>query len=341
MSTVYQSKNRFCTQRLRPTSFHSVTSNPFHSLRTKIVVLVLFLAAGLSSSAQRSIAISIDDVPNVRLGIASQGKSELLRLLDSARVPSTVFINEINVDKIIANGGDSNVLRSWITSPSVEPGLHTYSHPRLTSVGTRAFLEDVDRGAKRTRAIAQSVSKSVEWFRFPYNDCGADSLQQDTLVKELLERGFKVAPFSVESADYVFNMLYEARLDAGLVAEAAQIRERYIQFSIQELGYMDYVAESIGARAMSHIFLCHDNTLNRDAMSALLAAFRSKGYRFVSLTEALRDPHYKRPLAYHGKAGISWIYRWVASPAQRKAFQRAEPGIDDLMEEYRKLQRER
>jgi hypothetical protein len=63
-------------------------------------------------------------------------------------------------------------------------------------------------------------------------------------------------------------------------------------------------------REFPQILLLHDNQLNSDLMPELLDMFRRRGYRFVSLDEALADDAYRLPEEYAGRGGFSWIHRW-------------------------------
>ncbi len=63
----------------------------------------------------------------------------------------------------------------------------------------------------------------------------------------------------------------------------------------------------------SQILLIHASQLNADLMPDLLAMFRRRGYRFVSLSEALADPAYRQREEYVGCGGFSWIHRWSKS----------------------------
>jgi hypothetical protein len=38
---------------------------------------------------------------------------------------------------------------------------------------------------------------------------------------------------------------------------------------------------------------------------------KRRGYRFVTMEEALRDKAYAEPTVYTGQWGISWIERWA------------------------------
>ena len=41
--------------------------------------------------------------------------------------------------------------------------------------------------------------------------------------------------------------------------------------------------------------------------------FRQRGYRFVSLDDALADPAYRSPDTYTGRTGPSWLQRWAVT----------------------------
>ena len=63
-------------------------------------------------------------------------------------------------------------------------------------------------------------------------------------------------------------------------------------------------------REFPQILLIHASQMNADLMPDLLAMFRKRGYRFVTLDQALADPAYALPETYVGRGGFSWIHRW-------------------------------
>jgi len=63
-------------------------------------------------------------------------------------------------------------------------------------------------------------------------------------------------------------------------------------------------------REIAQTLLIHASQLNADAMPDLLAMMRARGYEFVSLETALKDPAYSLPDEYYGKGGFSWLHRW-------------------------------
>lgn len=43
----------------------------------------------------------------------------------------------------------------------------------------------------------------------------------------------------------------------------------------------------------------------------MLQILKDRGYQFVSLDEALKDPAYELPDDYIGPRGLSWLQRWA------------------------------
>ena len=63
-------------------------------------------------------------------------------------------------------------------------------------------------------------------------------------------------------------------------------------------------------REIPQILLIHANALNAELMPELLAMFRRRGYRFVTLETALADLAYRSADEYAGRNGFSWFHRW-------------------------------
>jgi hypothetical protein len=76
-------------------------------------------------------------------------------------------------------------------------------------------------------------------------------------------------------------------------------------------------AVALAGREFPQVLLLHANELNADMMPDLLAMFRRRGYKFVTLDEALADDVYRSPENYVGRGGFSWIHRWTLTKGLR------------------------
>ena len=64
----------------------------------------------------------------------------------------------------------------------------------------------------------------------------------------------------------------------------------------------------------------------RRHLDALLASLVARGYRFITLEEAMRDPAYATPDVFVGANGPSWLFRWSRTIAPASNFS-ADPDV--------------
>jgi hypothetical protein len=82
---------------------------------------------------------------------------------------------------------------------------------------------------------------------------------------------------------------------------------------------------AILGREIPQILLLHANTINADHVGAILDTLESRGYRYITLEEALRDSAYQSEDRWTGAGGISWIHRWALTRGVPSAIYRGEP----------------
>jgi hypothetical protein len=76
------------------------------------------------------------------------------------------------------------------------------------------------------------------------------------------------------------------------------------------VSFFEQRSVEVFGREIPQILLIHASQMNADLMPDLLAMFRARGYKFISLRDALKDKAYRSPENYVGKGGFSWIHRW-------------------------------
>jgi hypothetical protein len=143
----------------------------------------------------------------------------------------------------------------------------------------------------------------------------------------------------VESADWMFNYIYEYYLDKKDTARALEIGDSYIAKSIEYFNFFDSLALKIYGRPINQIYLCHDSKLNADYLPVLVNELKKKKYKMISFGEALQDPVYQQKDNYYKKWGITWVYRWMKNQQEISFYNKQEPK-DDLYDLYQKLVQE-
>jgi len=59
------------------------------------------------------------------------------------------------------------------------------------------------------------------------------------------------------------------------------------------------------------ILLLHASRLEADHIGELLELLRRRGYRFITLEDALSDSAYSLPNTYVGEEGTGWLEQWA------------------------------
>ncbi len=304
----------------------------------KIVFLFLFLCPVKISLAQRSVAITIDDVPNTGLFEASNFSSLLQKKLDSLHIPVAIFINEVNLGQPKVLERNKNLLKSWLGKDYITAGNHGFAHKNYVDVGFEAFKEDVLKGEIVTKELLKQQHKELKYFRFPFNGAGNDSLEQIKALQFLKDKKYISTPYTVESEDWLHAILYDKALAEGNTGKSSLDRKPVCGIYFADfLHYFDSLSSKLYNRSIMQIYLCHDNKLNADYLPIIINQLKNRKYKFVSLDEAMKDPVYKSPLHYYGKNGFSWVYRWIPDADMRKKLMKEEPTNDKIQKAFEEM----
>jgi peptidoglycan/xylan/chitin deacetylase (PgdA/CDA1 family) len=126
----------------------------------------------------------------------------------------------------------------------------------------------------------------------------------------LKEHGYEVAPFSIENADYVFDLVRRAAAARRDDATVARLRAAYVDYTLSVTGQMEALSRDTFGREVPQVLLVHANATNADALGEALDRLAARGYRFVTLGEALADDAWRTPDDYIGPRGPSWLFRF-------------------------------
>lgn len=280
-----------------------------------------------------SIAITIDDLPTAsvlgqEIDRAERMTRDLLAALRRAEVPAIGFVNG---RKLQPSGRIDPrrvaLLQQWIDG-GFDLGNHTFSHIDLHESDVAVFERDVIAGDDAVRRLLASVGRAPRYFRHPFLHTGRSREVRDRIDAVLAKRGYAVAPVTLDNSDYVFAAAYDravAATDADLVR---RIEATYLDYMESVVKYDEGQSVLIVGRPMSHTLLIHANALNAATIERLVDRLRTRGYRFVTLDEALKDPAYRSADEYFGPAGITWLHRWAMTSGKSGIFA-GEPVVPD------------
>lgn len=308
------------------------------NIRTTVLFFSVFFSVQLY--AQKQVAITIDDIPNTKRFQKDGFQSLLLKKLDSLRLPIAIFINEGKIYETDSVSINFRLLENWVKRSYITLGNHSFSHLRYSDAGLMVFANDIDKGEAITKELAKKYSKPLKHFRFPFNDLGKDTLQHKEIENYLIQKGYRITPYTVESEDWAYSTVYEYYLAKNDIANAKSTGEKYVRKTIEFFEFFEEQATQQYKRPIRQIYLCHDNALNAEYLPKIVKLLKAKGYTFVSLDEALQDSVYQQQDNYYKKWGVSWLYRWTKSQKEATAIMRKEPNNNEIERLYKEITKE-
>ncbi len=274
-------------------------------------LLSIITPSFVEKNYHRAVAITIDDLPYV--GASKDFKlvmSNTIKLLDplrKAKIPVTGFV--------IGGGFDSftpdqkhQLYRVWLSS-GAQLGNHTWTHANLDQVGLEKYEEEILRTDADLKKFAGQSSN--RYFRAPYLNDGKDLATKSALKTFLTQHQFVEAPVTLDSDEYKFAGPYDDALNAHNELLAKRIEEAYVPYWRSLVIGFEKGSKKLFGHECAQIYLIHANRLTANTIPRLIQMFHDRGYQFISLNQALKDPVYRTPDLYVGSGGYSWLYRWL------------------------------
>jgi peptidoglycan/xylan/chitin deacetylase (PgdA/CDA1 family) len=260
-----------------------------NSIKTLLLCSASILLAG------QSLAITLDDAPNLDATPRLSGAERNQRLLDAfgeRKVRVVLFTNGIR-------GGDSREGARWLAAwgkAGHRIGNHTYHHQNLQEVGLVRFREDL----LHLDAQIRTVPGYWPMLRFPFLAEGKGPVERKAAQAMLAEVGYLPAPVSLPTYDWLFNARLHKLLEARPEADLTPLKALYLQHLADILkGYRELGLKLLG-RDPVHSVLLHHNLLNALVMPDLLRMLEVNGWKIVSPEEAYRDPLYREDITSVG-----------------------------------------
>ncbi len=266
----------------------------------------------------REVAFTFDDLPAPSDSVVSYEPAalqamtaRLLAELKEYHVPAIGFVNEEKLDR-----GDFSqrvdILKMWVDA-GFPLGNHTYSHPDIDKTPLAAYELDFLRGEMVTEPLMRSKGMRERYFRYPFLDVGATQGDARAFKNFLARQGYAVAPVTIDNQEYMFAAVYAHAMARGDTATADRVAASFLSYMNDVFDYFEKFSSQTLGYEPRQVLLLHADELDTDELGNLVKMLRARGYRFITLRDALFDPVYHRPDAYDDEmdGGVSWIEHWA------------------------------
>jgi peptidoglycan/xylan/chitin deacetylase (PgdA/CDA1 family) len=242
--------------------------------------------------------------------------AKLLAALTQNKVPAVGFVNE---KELYYHWGEVDerikALNMWLDA-GLELGNHTFSHTSLNLSGLQEFEDSVIQGETVTRLLLAQHNKKLRYFRYPYLNTGRDLQTRREAEAFLVARGYRIAPVTLDAWDWNFAGVYADAKQRGDAALQREVVSSYLSYHAEMFAYEEKLSKDLIGYEPKQILLLHASQLEADHIGELLDMMRKRGYRFITLEDALSDSAYSLPDTFVGEGGTGWIEHWAITRGQ-------------------------
>lgn len=263
--------------------------------RVRLMVSAAAMIATVAPARAQQIAFTWDDLPAHSALPPGETRVEigrkLIAAMKEAHLPPVYgFLNGILTEEEPLS---TPMLKDW-REAGLQLGNHTWSHMNLN----QHSLAEWEADTLRNEALLKSYMGSDDWhwLRYP-NLAEGDTLQKrEDARKFLAEHGYKIAGVTMSFGDYLYNGPYARCVAKNDAASVAQLEASYLAAADATIDYTRSMSKALYGRDIPYVLLMHVGALDARMLPRLLKLYRDKGFSFISLQDAEKDPFYKNDL---------------------------------------------
>jgi peptidoglycan/xylan/chitin deacetylase (PgdA/CDA1 family) len=279
----------------------------------RLLYSTLLLLLFQTAIAQKKVAVTFNGLPFVGADedpkVVKDATNNLMKALKKHKIRSVGFVNEIFSLQTETLDDNIAILEKWGLHKH-ELGNHTFSHLSLNENSLEKYIEDIQKGIGYANDINNGyLNRPMRYFRHPYLQTGNDSTKKYGLEKYLKKDEYIPVSATMENGDWIFNHAYRKARDKGDLELQEYIGAEYIKYTIESIKYYDELGLKVFGSPIQHILLIHANDLNAKYLGKILEVFTAKGFEFIRVNEALKDPIYSLPDKFITEGGYIYTDR--------------------------------
>jgi peptidoglycan/xylan/chitin deacetylase (PgdA/CDA1 family) len=248
-----------------------------------------------TAQASQGIALTFDDLPahndlpvgETRLGVIAR---LVAALADAGAPPTYGFVNASTA----SDPANAGVLEVWRAAGN-PVGNHTWSHRNLARSTPETFIAEITRNEPALEAM--DPGGDWRWFRYPYLSEGDTPEKRAAIRGWLADHDYRVASVTLSFDDYAWNGPYARCVARGDASGIAALEDSYLTAADDSLTAARRASMEQYGREIPLVLLLHVGAFDARMAPRLLALYKARGVRLVTLEQAEQDPAYAGELA--------------------------------------------
>lgn len=213
---------------------------------------------------------------------------KLITAMKQAHLPPVYgFVNGVAIEREPAS---APMLKEWRDAGFLL-GNHTWSHMNLNTNPAASWEDDLLKNEPVLGKYA--VGEDWHWFRFPFLAEGESEQKRAETRRFLADHGYRIAAVTMSFGDYLWNEPYARCVANKDRAGIAQLESSYLDAAAADADFRRTMARALYGRDIPYVLLMHVGAFDARMLPRLLQLYRDKGFSFVTLEQAEKDPFYR------------------------------------------------
>ncbi|MEQ6167944.1 polysaccharide deacetylase family protein [Ekhidna sp. MALMAid0563] len=248
---------------------------------------LLLIASLLTHSClAQQVAVTLDDLPfGYSAGMSDSMKiasaKKILTILEEFDIKATGFVTSSNMSE-----ENQVILDMWLKEAH-DLGNHTHRHYNFNEVTAAKYIADID-----SCKLLAGEWINTDYFRYSMLRRGNTKAKRDSVYAFLETEDYIIAPVSIDNNEWIYNRDYSRALRNNDEEKMIKIGNEYIEHMKEVSLKYEKMGVELTGRSVRHILLLHANPINAKYLHTLLGWYKSEGWEFITLQEAMEDSIY-------------------------------------------------
>ena len=183
------------------------------------------------------------------------------------------------------------ILQAW--RDAGEPlGNHTWSHPEMDKLTASQYEHNIAKNEPILKRL--EPEGDWHWFRYPFLEEGNTVEKREQVRGWLKAHQYRIAEVTIDFQDYSWNEPYARCAAKGDQQAIGELHDTYLAAADQYIRVYRQLSHTLYGRDTRYVLLMHIGAFDARMLPELIALFRTRGFKFVTLEQAMADPVYQQ-----------------------------------------------
>jgi beta-lactamase regulating signal transducer with metallopeptidase domain/peptidoglycan/xylan/chitin deacetylase (PgdA/CDA1 family) len=286
-------------------------------------------------TSARKLAVGFVSIPPLdRTSNAPKDADATMRLLieklKSHRVPAIGFLQ----GGMISDGEKlfpvrADIVRLW-RDAGFEIGIGNFKHVWFYDTPYDEYVAGVEKNEQLARKILAEKNLPLKYFSYPYLNTGKTADDRARFENWLQTKGLAPVKYTIDNQEWLYSYAYDMARNDNDIGTMTEVRVAFIKYMGEMFDHYEAYSQEMFGRDIAQTLVLTPSRLITDSSDDLFGMIEKRGYKFVSMDEALADDAYRTEENFVntreaiGKSGISWFERWTLGQGKKL---REEPRV--------------